>query len=76
MLVSVERCLLLRLQIKPREWWHSTRIIQAFDFVLADEVFHGLVARQVRHLRAVRREAQLRGYPAAKHLNMRGGWWG
>jgi hypothetical protein len=25
-------------QIKPPEWWHSTRIIQAFDFVLQDKV--------------------------------------
>ena len=25
-------------QIKPPEWWHSTRIIQAFDSVLADRV--------------------------------------
>jgi hypothetical protein len=25
-------------QIKPPEWWHSTRIIQAFDSVLADKV--------------------------------------
>ena len=26
--------------IKPPEWWHSTRIIQAFDSVLADKVRH------------------------------------
>jgi EEF1A N-terminal glycine/lysine methyltransferase len=25
-------------QIKPPEWWHSTRIIQAFDSVLQDKV--------------------------------------
>lgn len=25
-------------QIKPPEWWHSTRIIQAFDIVLQDKV--------------------------------------
>jgi len=25
-------------QIKPPEWWHSTRIIQAFDFVLQEKV--------------------------------------
>lgn len=24
--------------IKPPEWWHSTRIIQAFDAVLEDKV--------------------------------------
>ena len=24
--------------IKPPEWWHSTRIIQAFDSVLQDKV--------------------------------------
>ena len=27
-------------QIKPPEWWHSTRIIQAFDGVLQDKVSH------------------------------------
>jgi hypothetical protein len=25
-------------QIKPPDWWHSTKIIQAFDAVLADKV--------------------------------------
>lgn len=24
--------------VKPPEWWHSTRIIQAFDSVLAEKV--------------------------------------
>jgi hypothetical protein len=26
-------------QIKAPEWWHSTRIIQAFDMVLQDKAF-------------------------------------
>lgn len=32
--------------IKPPEWWHSTRIIQAFDAVLEDKVnlFTGIQA--------------------------------
>jgi len=30
-------------QIKPPEWWHSTRIIQAFDAVLADRVSHSIM---------------------------------
>lgn len=32
-------------QIKPPEWWHSTRIIQAFDIVLADKVFQDELIR-------------------------------
>ena len=32
-------------QIKPPEWWHSTRIIQAFDGVLADRVCHWTLFR-------------------------------
>ena len=33
--------------IKPPEWWHSTRIIQAFDSVLQDKV-HRITSSWIR----------------------------
>jgi hypothetical protein len=34
-------------QIKPPDWWNSTKIIQAFDDVLQDKVYPSLTTQNV-----------------------------
>ncbi|KAA1471484.1 hypothetical protein DENSPDRAFT_850258 [Dentipellis sp. KUC8613] len=45
--------------IKPPEWWHSTRIIQAFDAVLQDRFKKPSLLKRISSLGAVKRPPQL-----------------
>ncbi|KAG6890405.1 hypothetical protein C0995_008759 [Termitomyces sp. Mi166 len=46
-------------QIKPPEWWHSTRIIQAFDAVLQDRYKKPSLLKRISMFGAVKRPPQL-----------------
>ncbi|PFH54472.1 hypothetical protein AMATHDRAFT_134525 [Amanita thiersii Skay4041] len=46
-------------QIKPPEWWNSTRIIQAFDSVLADRYKKPSLLKRISTFGAVKRPPQL-----------------
>ncbi|KAG6842211.1 hypothetical protein C0991_000181 [Blastosporella zonata] len=46
-------------QIKPPEWWHSTRIIQAFDAVLQDKFKKPSLFKRISMFGAVKRPPQL-----------------
>ncbi|PPQ80823.1 hypothetical protein CVT25_001948 [Psilocybe cyanescens] len=46
-------------QIKPPEWWHSTRIIQAFDSVLADKFKKPSFLKRISMFGTPRRPPQL-----------------
>ncbi|KAG6851061.1 hypothetical protein H0H93_002953 [Arthromyces matolae] len=46
-------------QIKPPEWWHSTRIIQAFDSVLQDRYKKPSLFKRISMFGAVKRPPQL-----------------
>lgn len=46
-------------QIKPPEWWHSTRIIQAFDFVLQDKFKKPSFLKRMSMFGVVKRQPQL-----------------
>ncbi|KAF9478515.1 hypothetical protein BDN70DRAFT_879853 [Pholiota conissans] len=46
-------------QIKPPEWWHSTRIIQAFDGVLADKFKKPSFLKRMSLFGAAKRPPQL-----------------
>ncbi|KAF8974034.1 AEX-3 domain-containing protein [Flammula alnicola] len=46
-------------QIKPPEWWHSTRIIQAFDSVLADKFKKPSFLKRIGMFGTPRRPPQL-----------------
>ncbi|KAJ7244796.1 AEX-3 domain-containing protein [Mycena haematopus] len=46
-------------QIKPPEWWHSTRIIQAFDAVLQDKVKKPSLLKRLSSFGSSKRAPQL-----------------
>ncbi|KAG6900135.1 hypothetical protein C0993_002480 [Termitomyces sp. T159_Od127] len=46
-------------QIKPPEWWHSTRIIQAFDAVLQDKYKKPSLLKRISTFGTVKRPPQL-----------------
>ncbi|TFK41160.1 AEX-3 domain-containing protein [Crucibulum laeve] len=46
-------------QIKPPEWWHSTRIIQAFDTVLQDKFKKPSLLKRISMFGATKRAPQL-----------------
>ncbi|KXN90020.1 hypothetical protein AN958_05025 [Leucoagaricus sp. SymC.cos] len=46
-------------QIKPPEWWHSTRIIQAFDSVLQDKFKKPSLLKRLSMFRQPKRSPQL-----------------
>ncbi|KAF9015158.1 hypothetical protein BDQ17DRAFT_1418269 [Cyathus striatus] len=46
-------------QIKPPEWWHSTRIIQAFDSVLQDKFKKPSLLKRISMFGSVKRPPQL-----------------
>ncbi|KAL1741866.1 AEX-3 domain-containing protein [Schizophyllum fasciatum] len=55
-------------QIKPPEWWHSTRIIQAFDAVLQDRYKKPSLLKRLSMFNAVKRPPQLTA--AEQHIQL------
>ncbi|KAG6813790.1 hypothetical protein H0H92_007202 [Tricholoma furcatifolium] len=55
-------------QIKPPEWWHSTRIIQAFDAVLQDRYKKPSLLKRISMFGAVKRPPQLTA--AEQHIQL------
>ncbi|KII86432.1 hypothetical protein PLICRDRAFT_114330 [Plicaturopsis crispa FD-325 SS-3] len=45
--------------IKPPEWWHSTRIIQAFDSVLQEKFKKPTLLKRISSFRSIKRAPQL-----------------
>ena len=45
--------------VKPPEWWHSTRIIQAFDAVLADKMKKPSLLKRISSFGSVRTPPRL-----------------
>lgn len=45
--------------VKPPEWWHSTRIIQAFDSVLADKLKKPSLLKRISSFGSVRQPPRL-----------------
>ncbi|KAK0506225.1 DENN domain-containing protein [Armillaria luteobubalina] len=58
-------------QIKPPEWWHSTRIIQAFDSVLQDKYKKPSFLRRIGMFGSVRRPPQLTAAEQLIQLSIR-----
>ncbi|KAJ4486134.1 DENN domain-containing protein [Lentinula aciculospora] len=58
-------------QIKPPEWWHSTRIIQAFDSVLQEKYKKPSLLRRIGMFGAVRRPPQLTASEQMIQLSIR-----
>lgn len=54
--------------IKPPEWWHSTRIIQAFDSVLQDKMKKPSLLKRISSFGAVRPPPRLT--PAEQHIQL------
>lgn len=54
--------------IKPPEWWHSTRIIQAFDMVLQDKLRKPSLLKRISSFGSVRRPPQLSA--AEQHIQL------
>ncbi|KZT02704.1 uncharacterized protein LAESUDRAFT_684942, partial [Laetiporus sulphureus 93-53] len=52
--------------VKPPDWWHSTRIIQAFDSVLADKMKKPSLLKRISSFGAVRPPPRLT--PAEQHI--------
>ncbi|KAL0951192.1 hypothetical protein HGRIS_007920 [Hohenbuehelia grisea] len=55
-------------QIKPPEWWHSTRIIQAFDNVLQDKFKKPSLLKRISMFGSARRQPQLTA--AEQHIQL------
>ncbi|TRM66313.1 AEX-3 domain-containing protein [Schizophyllum amplum] len=55
-------------QIKPPEWWHSTRIIQAFDVVLQDRYKKPSLLKRLSMFNSVKRQPQLSA--AEQHIQL------
>ncbi|KAG5647987.1 hypothetical protein DXG03_007021 [Asterophora parasitica] len=58
-------------QIKPPEWWHSTRIIQAFDAVLQDRYKKPSLLKRISMFGAVKRPPQLTAAEQLIQLSIR-----
>ncbi|KAK0456595.1 DENN domain-containing protein [Armillaria borealis] len=58
-------------QIKPPDWWHSTRIIQAFDSVLQDKYKKPSFLRRIGMFGSVRRPPQLTAAEQLIQLSIR-----
>ncbi|KAF8078624.1 DENN domain-containing protein [Lyophyllum atratum] len=58
-------------QIKPPEWWHSTRIIQAFDAVLQDRYKKPSLLKRISLFGAVKRPPQLTAAEQLIQLSIR-----
>ncbi|KAJ8702592.1 hypothetical protein PTI98_001296 [Pleurotus ostreatus] len=58
-------------QIKPPEWWHSTRIIQAFDIVLQDKFKKPSLLKRISMFGAVKRAPQLTAAEQLIQLSIR-----
>ncbi|TFY54314.1 hypothetical protein EVJ58_g8934, partial [Rhodofomes roseus] len=54
--------------VKPPEWWHSTRIIQAFDSVLADKLKKPSLLKRISSFGSVRAPPRLTA--AEQHIQM------
>ncbi|KAH9937703.1 AEX-3 domain-containing protein [Fomitopsis serialis] len=54
--------------VKPPEWWHSTRIIQAFDSVLADKMKRPSLLKRISSFGSVRPPPRLS--QAEQHIQM------
>ncbi|KAI0639419.1 AEX-3 domain-containing protein [Trametes polyzona] len=54
--------------VKPPEWWHSTRIIQAFDSVLADKMKKPSLLKRISSFGSVRPPPRLS--PAEQHIQL------
>ncbi|KAI0308207.1 hypothetical protein B0F90DRAFT_1621067 [Multifurca ochricompacta] len=57
--------------IKPPQWWHSTRIIQAFDAVLQDRMKRPSLFRRISSLGIVKRPPQLSAAEQLVQLSIR-----
>lgn len=55
-------------QIQPPDWWHSTRIIQAFDVVLQDKFKKPSLLKRIGMFGAVKRAPQLTA--AEQHIQL------
>ncbi|KAL1706235.1 AEX-3 domain-containing protein [Schizophyllum commune] len=55
-------------QIKPPDWWHSTRIIQAFDAVLQDRYKKPSLLKRLSMFNSVKRPPQLTA--AEQHIQL------
>ncbi|KIY71624.1 hypothetical protein CYLTODRAFT_441142 [Cylindrobasidium torrendii FP15055 ss-10] len=58
-------------QIKPPEWWHSTRIIQAFDAVLQDRYRKPSFLKRIGMFGSVKRQPQLSAAEQTIQLSIR-----
>ncbi|KAG5639246.1 hypothetical protein H0H81_005320 [Sphagnurus paluster] len=58
-------------QIKPPDWWHSTRIIQAFDAVLQDRYKKPSLLKRISMFGAVKRPPQLTAAEQLIQLSIR-----
>ncbi|KAG6911964.1 hypothetical protein DXG01_000212 [Tephrocybe rancida] len=58
-------------QIKPPEWWHSTRIIQAFDAVLQDRYKKPSLLKRISMFGVVKRPPQLTAAEQLIQLSIR-----
>ncbi|KAK0208211.1 DENN domain-containing protein [Desarmillaria ectypa] len=58
-------------QIKPPDWWHSTRIIQAFDSVLQDKYKKPSFLRRIGMFGSVKRPPQLTAAEQLIQLSIR-----
>ncbi|KAJ3515404.1 hypothetical protein NLJ89_g1778 [Agrocybe chaxingu] len=58
-------------QIKPPEWWHSTRIIQAFDSVLADKFKKPSLLKRISLFGTPKRPPQLTAAEQLIQLSIR-----
>ncbi|KNZ73437.1 DENN domain-containing protein [Termitomyces sp. J132] len=58
-------------QIKPPEWWHSTRLIQAFDAVLQDRYKKPSLLKRISMFGAVKRPPQLTAAEQLIQLSIR-----
>ncbi|KAI0655095.1 AEX-3 domain-containing protein [Cubamyces menziesii] len=54
--------------VKPPEWWHSTRIIQAFDNVLAEKMKKPSLLKRISSFGSVRPPPRLS--PAEQHIQL------
>ena len=54
--------------VKPPEWWHSTRIIQAFDSVLSDKMKKPSLLKRISSFGSVRQPPRLT--PAEQHIQL------
>src|SRR6267154_1661502 len=57
--------------IKPPEWWHSTRVIQAFDAVLQDKMKRPSLFKRISSLGIVKRPPRLSAAEQLVQLSIR-----